>query len=192
MARPDSFDAQFARVLSHPLRPQILHLLTYRGEASPSQLATELEVPLGTLSYHIRLLRDTGWIEQVRTVPRRGAIEHFYRAVARPVVEDTHWERLPLVVRRRLAAMTIGQIVESVARAAPAGGFDRAGAHVDRLLLVLDEQGWHELSELLVKTIEQVASIQERSSARRSGQGPGDARPSVLAILHYNSLDETP
>jgi DNA-binding transcriptional ArsR family regulator len=191
MVRPDSFDAQFARVLSHPLRPQILQLLTHWGEASPSRLANELQVPLGTLSYHVRLLRDTGWIEQVRTEPRRGAIEHFYRAIARPLIDDARWERLPLVVRRRLAAMTIGQIVESAALAVSAGGFDRAGAHVDRLPLVLDEQGWRELSDLLAGTLEQAAHIQERSSARRSGSGPGDAPPSVLAILHF-SLDEQP
>jgi DNA-binding transcriptional ArsR family regulator len=182
MARPDSFDAQLARVLSHPLRPTILRLLTDRGEASPNQLATELGVPLGTLSYHIRLLRDTGWIEQVRTVPRRGAVEHFYRAIARPVIDDAQWERLPLVVRRRLATMTIGHIVDGVAQAAASGGFDRAGAHVDRMPLELDEQGWGELSDLLEETVEQAARIQDRSAARRSGQG---THPSVLAILHH-------
>jgi DNA-binding transcriptional ArsR family regulator len=189
MARQDSFDAQLARVLSHPLRPTILRLLTDRGEASPTQLATELGVPLGTLSYHIRLLRDTGWIEQVRTVPRRGAVEHFYRAIARPVIDDAQWERLPLVVRRRLAAMTVGQIVEGVAQAAPAGGFDRAGAHVDRLPLALDEQGWHELSDLLAAALKEAARIQKRSTERGSGRAPGAAPPSVLAILHY-ALDQ--
>jgi DNA-binding transcriptional ArsR family regulator len=188
MARPDSFDAQLARVLSHPLRPTILRLLTDRGEASPNQLATELGVPLGTLSYHIRLLRDTGWIEQVRTVPRRGAIEHFYRAVGRPVIDDAQWERLPLVVRRRLAAMTIGHIVEGVAQAATTGGFDRAGAHVDRVPLELDKQGWQELSELLITTLEGAQQIQKRSNARQSSRAL-DAPPSELAILHY-SLDE--
>ena len=105
MVRPDSPDAQVARVLSHPLRPQILQILTQRGEASPNEIAAELDVPLGTLSYHTRLLRDAGWIELVREVPRRGAVEHFYRAVAHPWIEDAQWERLPLGVRRRLATM---------------------------------------------------------------------------------------
>ena len=93
MARLDSPDAKTARVLSHPLRPQILDVLVRRGEASPNEIATELGVPLGTLSYHTRLLRDHGWIELVREVPRRGAVEHFYRAVVQP---DARWMTLEL------------------------------------------------------------------------------------------------
>jgi DNA-binding transcriptional ArsR family regulator len=185
MATPASLDAQLARVLSHPLRPQILQSLTHRGEASPNELAGELGVPLGTLSYHIRLLRDIGWIEQVRTVPRRGAVEHFYRAVVRPFIDDARWERLPVVVRRRLAAMTVGQIVQGVAEAAQAGGFDRSGAHVDRMALLLDEQGWRELSELLTRTLQDATRVQERSSARRSERDRGSEQASVLAILHH-------
>jgi DNA-binding transcriptional ArsR family regulator len=93
MARLDSPDAKTARVLSHPLRPQILDVLVRRGEASPNEIATELGVPLGTLSYHTRLLRDHGWIELTREVPRRGAVEHFYRAVVQP---DARWISLKL------------------------------------------------------------------------------------------------
>src|SRR5262245_33576712 len=130
MARTDSPDAKVARVLSHPLRPQILQILTRRGEASPNEIAAELDVPLGTLSYHTRLLRDAGWIELVREVPRRGAVEHFYRAVERPFLDDTQWGDLPLGLRRRLASMTIGEVLRSASAAAGGGGFDEPGAHV--------------------------------------------------------------
>jgi DNA-binding transcriptional ArsR family regulator len=94
----DSPDAQIARVLSHPLRPRILQILTLRGEASPNEIAAELDVPLGTLSYHTRLLRDAGWIELVREVPRRGAVEHFYRAVRLP---DPHMGRVTLELDKK-------------------------------------------------------------------------------------------
>ena len=185
MARIDSPDAQIARVLSHPLRPRILQILTVRGEASPNEIAAELGVPLGTLSYHTRLLRDAGWIELVREVPRRGAVEHFYRAVMRPEIDDAQWERLPLGVRRRLAAMTVGQVLRSAAAAADAGGFDAASAHVDRVELELDEQGFSELSEVLITALEEAARIQRCSNERRSSRDPGERRGSVLAILHY-------
>jgi DNA-binding transcriptional ArsR family regulator len=191
MTLSDSPDAQFARFLAHPLRTRVLQLLAVRGEASPVEMASELGVTVGTLSYHTRLLRDAGWIELVRTEPRRGAVEHFYRAVVRPVVDDARWERLPLGVRRRLAATTVGQILRGAADAAAAGGFDHPQAHVDRFQLELDEEAWQELSELLITTLESAQAIQERSNARRSSREPGAAPPSVLAILHY-SLDETP
>src|ERR1043166_4271590 len=87
MAEPDTQSAQDAgeldeallRAISHPLRHRLLGMLDGRV-ASPNQLARELEWPLGRVSYHIRLLSDLGAIELVRTEPRRGALEHFYRA----------------------------------------------------------------------------------------------------------------
>jgi DNA-binding transcriptional ArsR family regulator len=185
MARTDSPDAQVAKVLSHPLRPQILQILSLRGEASPNEIAAELGVPLGTLSYHTRLLRDAGWIELVREVPRRGAVEHFYKAVVRPWVDDTQWDRLPLGVRRRLATMTVGQVLQNAAAAAGGGGFDLAAAHVDRVVLELDEQGWEELSEALGAALQEATKIQERSNERRASREPGALRASELAILHY-------
>jgi DNA-binding transcriptional ArsR family regulator len=185
MARLDSPDAQIARVLSHPLRPRILQILTLRGEASPNEIAAELGVPLGTLSYHTRLLRDAGWIELVREVPRRGAVEHFYRAVRRPYLDDAQWQELPTGVRRRLASMTVGQVLQTAAAAVEAGRMDRAGTHVGRVTLELDEQGWEEMSTLLVETLSETARIQERSNDRRSSRAPGAIQPSELAILHF-------
>jgi DNA-binding transcriptional ArsR family regulator len=187
MARLDSPDAQIARVLSHPLRPRILQILTTRGEASPNEIAGELGVPLGTLSYHTRLLRDSGWIELVREVPRRGAVEHFYRAVVEPRVDEAQWERLPLGIRRRLAALTVGQVLQTAAAAAAGDGFDEPGAHADRIELELDEQGWTELSDLLAATLEEAGRVQERSNERRSSSDRGALRASVLAILHYKA-----
>jgi DNA-binding transcriptional ArsR family regulator len=183
MAEPEYLDARIVRALSHPLRPQILEVLTNRGEASPKEIAKELGEPLDSVSYHMRFLRDAGYIELVRTEPRRGAVEHYYRAVLRPFLDDAQWERMPLAVRRQLAGQTIGRILKAVAAAAEAGGFDRPGAHVDRVALALDEEGWRKLSALLLQVLDQVAAIQAESDERR-GETEAIA-PSELSILHY-------
>jgi DNA-binding transcriptional ArsR family regulator len=116
MTRMDSPEAQVARILSHPLRPRILQILALRGEASPNEIAAELGVPLGTLSYHTRLLRDSGWIQLVREVPRRGAVEHFYRAVREPSAGESRMAlELDEQGRGELAALIAGTI-EEVAR----------------------------------------------------------------------------
>jgi DNA-binding transcriptional ArsR family regulator len=73
-------DERLAKALSHRLRVQILQRLTEHGAASPSELADVLEEPLGNISYHMRVLRELDCLEFVRTEPRRGALEHFYRA----------------------------------------------------------------------------------------------------------------
>jgi DNA-binding transcriptional ArsR family regulator len=172
-------------VLSHPLRPRILSLLAARGEASPNELASELGVPLGTLSYHIRLLRDLGWIELAHTKPRRGAVEHFYRPVVRSLIDDLQWERLPVSVRRRLSSLTVEQILRSAATAATEGGFDRPGAYVVRTWLELDEQGWHELSDALMRVLEEAGRIQDRSNERRTDRSADAVEGSELALLHF-------
>lgn len=86
-------EADTAKVLSHPLRPVILNALDGRT-ASPSVLAKELKVPLGTMAYHVRQLHDMQMVKLVKRTPRRGAVEHHYRALVRvkmtvkPIKED--------------------------------------------------------------------------------------------------------
>jgi DNA-binding transcriptional ArsR family regulator len=61
----------------HPLRIKALVLL--EREHSPSELTALLVgEALGVVSYHVRMLRDYGLVEEVRTAPKRGALEHFY------------------------------------------------------------------------------------------------------------------
>ncbi|HEY6779571.1 MAG TPA: helix-turn-helix domain-containing protein [Thermoleophilaceae bacterium] len=70
--------AQLGRALGHPLRVEILTALLDRDEASPRELAGELDHPLGTVSYHVRYLVSLEMLELQRMVPRRGAVQHFY------------------------------------------------------------------------------------------------------------------
>jgi len=50
------------------------------GWASPNGIAEKLGFEVEHVGYHVRVLRDLGCIELVRTVRRRGFIEHYYRA----------------------------------------------------------------------------------------------------------------
>lgn len=61
----------------HPIRIRALVLLEF--ESSPSEMAGIIGAPLGVVSYHVRMLRDYGLVEETRTEPRRGALAHFYR-----------------------------------------------------------------------------------------------------------------
>src|SRR5690349_20329496 len=73
------------KALSHPLRVQVLDLLNSR-EWSPRELEAELGEGLSQVSYHVKVLKDFELIEMTRTEPRRGAVEHFYRAIERAFV----------------------------------------------------------------------------------------------------------
>jgi len=59
------------------IRIRALALLEF--EHSPNMLTDAMgDIPLGSVSYHVRMLRDYGLVELSRTEPKRGALEHFY------------------------------------------------------------------------------------------------------------------
>ena len=87
-------DPRLAKALSHPMRTRILAILNERV-ASPNEIAEMIDERLPNVSYHVRALLELGCIELVSTAQRRGAIEHYYRALTRPFFSDRDWKRLP-------------------------------------------------------------------------------------------------
>lgn len=77
---------ELAKALAHPLRVRILTLLGESQVASPNMIASGLDEGLGNVSYHMKTLRDFNCVKLVKTEPRRGAVEHFYRATGNAVV----------------------------------------------------------------------------------------------------------
>jgi hypothetical protein len=169
------------------MRARILQRLGERV-ASPGDLAVELEAPLGVVSYHVRMLREYECVELVRTEPRRGALQHFYRATARPRLDQDQWRTLPAGLRRELAAETIQEIVDDLGEAADAGMLDDPEMTAERTPLELDERGWRKVNRLLARTHEQVLAIAAESSARADG-GSAHGFPTELAILHFKRAD---
>src|SRR3954453_10811151 len=113
----ETSEARIAKALAHPLRARILQRLGER-ESSPGELATELDAPLGVISYHVRMLREYECVELVRTEPRRGALQHFYRAIARPNLDDGQWRTLPASLRGELSGETLSGLVDDLGAAA--------------------------------------------------------------------------
>src|SRR4051795_13535274 len=116
----ETSEARIAKALAHPLRARILQRLRRRG-AGPGPPAGELGAPLGVVSYHVRMLRDYDCVELVRTEPRRGALQHFYRATARPNLDEDQWRTLPAGLRKELSGETIQDLVTDLGAAADAG-----------------------------------------------------------------------
>jgi DNA-binding transcriptional ArsR family regulator len=177
----ETSEARIAKALAHPLRARILQRLGERV-ASPGDLAVELGAPLGVVSYHVRMLRDYDCVELVRTEPRRGALQHFYRATARPQLDEDQWRTLPAGLRRELAGETIQGVVDDLAQAADAGTLDDPEVVVNRIPLELDERGWRKLNKLLARTQEQALAIASESAGRGED---GDRFPTELAVLHF-------
>jgi DNA-binding transcriptional ArsR family regulator len=181
-ARPsgETSEARIAKALAHPLRARILQRLGERV-ASPGDLAVELGAPLGVVSYHVRMLRDYDCVELVRTEPRRGALQHFYKATARPNLDEGQWRTLPSGLRGELTGETIGSLVSDLAAAADAGTLEDADLVLTRTPLELDEKGFRKLNRLLAKTREQALAIAAESAER----GSDDVMATELGVLHF-------
>ena len=175
----ETSEARIAKALAHPLRARILQRLGERV-ASPGDLAVELNAPLGVVSYHVRMLRDYDCVELVRTEPRRGALQHFYRATARPNFEEQQWRTLPSGLRGELSGETIQAVVDDLAAAADAGMLEDPELVLTRTPLELDERGRKKLNKLLARTLEQALAIAAESAARDV-----DKVATELAILHF-------
>lgn len=72
-------DPRAVKALSHPMRIRILRFLSSTEMASANELAGEFGVALGSVGYHVRRLHALGFLELVKRVQRRGAVEHYYR-----------------------------------------------------------------------------------------------------------------
>jgi DNA-binding transcriptional ArsR family regulator len=184
-----SKEPQVFKALAHPLRMKLLVAMSER-EASPSELATELNEPLGNVAYHVRMLERLECIELVRTTPRRGALEHHYRAIARPQLEVADWERVPASARRSISWDRISEIWQDLSAALGSGHFDeRTDRHLGWTSLTLDEAGWSQLSTELRALQDRALEIQAESAARIE-RDPEAAISSKLVLMHYEAASE--
>ena len=189
MARPtlDLVDPRIAKALSHPMRARILMILNERV-ASPNEIADSIDERLPNVSYHVRALLELGTIELVDTAQRRGAIEHYYRAIVRPFFSDRDWKRLPRTGRQAISDSILQVMWEDVSESIKAGTFEsRADRHLTHNRMVLDEQGWDEMTKLLNDVLSQVERIEAGSRSRLRKADNGAGIPTTFAQMHFES-----
>ena len=170
--------------INHPLRVQLLSMLRDR-EASPSEIARELDEELGVVNYHARKLETLGMVEIVRERPVRGSTEHFYKATTRPWWTTEEWARVDPKLKAIATAWGLDRLIEDAATALNAGTFDaRDERHLSRTPVVLDERGWNAVSAILDEALDAIIEEQGASTARRAESGE-DGIPAVVGMLAF-------
>jgi hypothetical protein len=175
-----------AKAFAHPLRVQILIILNERV-ASPNLLSQELEQSLNLVAYHVRVLEKYDCIELVDTKQRRGATEHFYRATRRQFLNDSEWARMPESLRPGLAGAMLKSVFDDIEDASKAGTLDEVeDLHLSRTPMVVDKQGWDDISAVLKTTLDRVLEIQAEASERLA-EGDEAGILSKVHMLHFKS-----
>lgn len=161
------------KAMSHPLRAAILRVLNERT-ASPAELARELDDHLHNVSYHTKRLEHLGCIELVKERHVRGAVEHFYRATQRHLIDGSDWEALDSVIKEDLVGEFMQKILDDFVASARA---NLVGSDEDFILnrtpLVLDQQGYGEARELHERAYQELLEIQSQSTERLVKEGAG-------------------
>jgi DNA-binding transcriptional ArsR family regulator len=179
------------QALAHPLRTKMLYVLQER-QASPKELAKEFGIPLANVAYHIQVLRKLKLIRLVKKTPRRGAVEHHYKADHAAFVEDESWSQTPGFVKDALVGSLLEEIGGYATNAAAVGGFNREDAHITRSRLVLDDEAWSELSGMLMKVLERSRELEVESEKRLHAKDHEGERRTGLVMMLFEAMPAVP
>jgi DNA-binding transcriptional ArsR family regulator len=184
----ETIDPRLVRALSHPLRIQILEVLTERV-ASPNLIAGELGVGLSHVAYHTRALERCGCLELVETAQRRGATEHYYKARPHAFIGNRAWRKVPRAVRSGVTAAALQTFMDKAVTALEAGAIDgREDTTFSWMPVHLDEQGWREITAILAEATERVLAAQAAAD-ERAAESDRDPRTisAVVALANFET-----
>jgi DNA-binding transcriptional ArsR family regulator len=187
----DITDPAVAKALAHPLRTRILAALENRT-ASPTDLASELDAPLGVVSYHVRRLHALRFLKLVKRVPRRGAVEHYYTTVAGPRITDEAWLSTPTIVKQATISAALAELGSQASSAVTGGGFDRMDCHLTRTPVTVDTQGWQEISQELSRLVDRVQEIEAESHQRLLRSDHADEQRATLGLMLFEPAAPAP
>jgi DNA-binding transcriptional ArsR family regulator len=181
-----TMEATLAAIVAHPTRVRCFSILAERT-ASPVEIAGEIGKDVGHVGYHVRKLQEMNLIELVDERPVRGAVEHFYRAIVRPFVVEGEFADQPVEQREIFTRHILQLHVTDVARAMDEHTFDeRPNRWLIRTPLVVDEEGFDELSALHAEIYERTLDIQARSDERRTGTDDGGI-PTMSTTMFFET-----
>jgi hypothetical protein len=184
---PEAIDQRLVRALAHPLRVQILEILTDRV-ASPNRLSEELETGLTHVAYHTRALDKCGCLELVDTARTRGATEHFYKAVPNSFVGAPAWRQIPRSIRGGVSAATLQTFLDKAIAALEAGTLDGRDDTILRWMpLSLDPQGWQEVVKIMEQATNLILSAHLRSQDRLTESGRRGEISTVVGMASFET-----
>jgi hypothetical protein len=178
--RTETIDPRLVKALSHPLRIQILDVLSERI-ASPNWLSDRLEATLSHVAYHTRTLNQCGCLSLVDTAQKRGATEHFYKAAPGSYVSSRVWRRVPQAILGGVSGATLQSFMDRAVAALEAGTIDaREDTVLTWMPLLLDRRGWEEVVSIMEEATDRVLAAQQKSDQRVAD---ADSPPETISTI---------
>lgn len=166
-----SLNERLTRVISHEITVKALILIA-DDVKSPKEVGEILNVSTSKASHHIKKLERLSLAELVYEKEVGGAIQHFYRAVIRPIASDEQWEKLSLEERQLYSIWIVHLILADAATSFDAELFDAySNRHLSRSPLLVDEEGVAEVAAIQNKAMYDSFEVVAKSTARRLKSG---------------------
>jgi DNA-binding transcriptional ArsR family regulator len=159
------------KAMNHPVRAAVLGILAERT-CSPAEMARELDEDLSNVSYHTKQLVELECAELVSTRPVRGALEHFYRATERSLMDREGWDNLDPMLAESLIHEVMQKVLDNFVIAMRAGTIgDDPNFHLTRTPLMVDQEGLKEALDAHERARLELLEIADRSAARMIESG---------------------
>jgi DNA-binding transcriptional ArsR family regulator len=186
-AEPD-VDQRILEALGDPIRQRIVTVIC-GSPAGASTLAERLDVPIEVIREHIDTLLRCDAVEAVDDddVP---ADRRRYRAMLRPLLDDAHWRALPPERRQELFDLTLTDIATRIDAARAAGGFGHEQTHVSLSPLMLDEEGWQAITDLLAGVVEEAMEVAAECADRQARGATEPLFATTLVMLHFGRAEQ--
>jgi DNA-binding transcriptional ArsR family regulator len=181
-----TMELTLAAIVAHPTRARSFMILAERT-ASPVEIAKEIGKDVGHVGYHVRKLQQLDLIELVDERPVRGAVEHFYRAIERPVVHEDEFAQQSVEVREVFTRAILQLHVADIARAMDEHTLDaRPNRAVIRTPMLVDQEGFDELAALHLEMYERTLDIQAKSAERMTASKE-ESIPTISATMFFET-----
>jgi DNA-binding transcriptional ArsR family regulator len=176
---------EMLKAISHEARIDILRICSERV-TSPTEFARETGRSLTQISYHFKSLWEEEVLTLVRTEPRRGAVEHYYRASVPAMIDDATWAKMPKKSRLVVYRTILQALFAESAAAEAEGSFNADDAHLSWVPFLVDGQGRAEMVDLLAEFLERIEQIKAGSADRLAkSDGAGESEEVVAAMMGF-------
>ncbi|HXF31626.1 MAG TPA: TetR/AcrR family transcriptional regulator [Solirubrobacterales bacterium] len=183
--RPDLYAAMVG-VQADAKSARLLLTFSQGAARTAAEAAADAGIPLAESESMIANLVENGLLHALGTTD--DGKERLYRSHW-PLIETAKWATIEQG-NREAASAEIGRVIEAeVEEAFAAGTFDsRPERHLARIPMRLDEQGWQELHDQLVLTVEACLDIGARAGVRlTAAEDPDGGIPARVYIVSFEA-----
>jgi hypothetical protein len=181
--------AQLQKALGDPLRAWVLAKIN-DCPTSAADLERISGEPRNKIAYHLKKLCELDCAELHDTIQVRGAVKKIYRGKTKMLITPEMWEKLDLPARNGISIKILNEGLERAWKALEYGTFDaRLNRFAANYKPRLDEEGWEEAHEILMRVHDELEGLEPTSKDRTPDFM--ERRPFTVSIYGYESPQGT-